>query len=290
MTIRIGLIGYSDGNGHPYSFGSIINGFFPDNFDSEWSLIANYLSKKPSTDYLSNLAKVTKVWTPSISRTLSIATSCNISQVCSHYSEMDDVDAIVIARDDWQQRNSILNYFLEKSIPCFCDKPLTANSTHFAYYKNFILEGLLYTGSGFRHALELDPHRDNLSNSPFVTSYIVNDLEKYGIHMLDAYFATKDSSPISAAIHGKDTKYPIYELTFEDGSIFRLTTSPFLAKTFAMNYHYNDGFTTISIKDNFTAFRRVLASFLHMVQTGHNRDSSCTIRSLNALCLLSSLS
>ena len=81
MVKKIGIIGYSEGNGHPYSFSSIFNGYNSKKFDKEWSIIQNYLETKPKVDFINNLARVEKIWTPSIERSLSIKESCNINTI-----------------------------------------------------------------------------------------------------------------------------------------------------------------------------------------------------------------
>jgi len=288
--IKIGLIGYSKCNGHPYSFGSIINGFFPGNFEPEWSLIKDYLSIKPKTDFLSLSCKIVSVWTPSLARSQSIQKSCHIEKVYSSYHEMKDIDAVIIARDDWLERNLILDYFLSKGIPCFCDKPLTASLSQLYSYEKYIHKGLLYTGSGMRYAYELDSLRSKIKSSLYISCHIANDLEKYGIHMLDALFSAKSCDTVaSRKLEGEP--FPIYQLYLADGSIFRMTCSPHLSKTFLFSYLTEDGdISYVSIKDNFTGFRRLLASFLEMVSTGVNPDSEISIRSVKALCMLAQAS
>ena len=63
--LRIGLIGLaSKTNGHPYSFGSIINGVnlktFPKN---EWHVIYDYLKTKHSSEIGLHDVKISHVWT-----------------------------------------------------------------------------------------------------------------------------------------------------------------------------------------------------------------------------------
>ena len=197
-----------------------------------------------------------------------------------------NVDAVILARDDWRERNIILDYFLSQRIPCFCDKPLTTSINNLYTYENFINNGLLYTGSGMRYAYELDAFRYEIKSSPFISAHIANDLERYGIHMLDALFSAKDSEPQCAKVLANGA-FPIYELILKDGTIFRLTCSKLLASTFDFSFlSESNGFATISIKDNFTGFRRLLSSFIAMLNSGKNPDTRKTILSLEALCML----
>ena len=108
--LRLGIIGFSEANGHPYSFSSIINGYSSTEYDSDWSLIRDYLHIKPSQDFLSDFAVVESVWCDDFSRANSILISSGISKVCSNYDEMLDLDGVILARDDWRERNKILDF------------------------------------------------------------------------------------------------------------------------------------------------------------------------------------
>lgn len=292
MVIKIGLIGYSNSNGHPYSFGSIINGFHPLKFDPEWDIIKTYLSSKPSSDFLSGRAVVKKIWCQDAERAKKIQDSCQISELCGNYEELIDQDAIIIARDDWIYRNKILKFFLESGIPCFCDKPLTANRLELDALIPYLSKGLLYTGSGFRYAYEVDIHKKDIKSSGYISAHVVNDLVKYGIHMLDLLFSVKDCDLQQATLLNGTTDYPIYELVLSDNSVFRLTCSSFLQKTFKIDYlsANTSELKTFTVSDNFTAFRRTLSAFLDMVETGINIDSTASTRSLTALSMLYSQS
>ena len=62
--IKLGIIGYNEGNGHPYSFSAIINGFNP---NADWSrypqileyLKLNQLPKLASTSDVTNSLNIT---------------------------------------------------------------------------------------------------------------------------------------------------------------------------------------------------------------------------------------
>ena len=292
MVIKIGLIGYSELNGHPYSFGSIINGFHPDNFDPEWNIIKSYLMTKPSSDFLSSRAVVNKIWCQDAERAIKIQNSCRIPTLCRNYEELIDQDAIIIARDDWNNRNNILKFFLESGIPCFCDKPLTASRLELDGLIPYFSKGLLYTGSGFRYAYEVDIHKESLRESNYISAHVANDLVKYGIHMLDLVFSVKDCDFQQATLLNGKNDYPIYELVLDDNSIFRLTCSSFFRGTFKVDYlsQTNSELKTFTVSDNFTAFRRTLSAFIDMVETGINKDIVASTRSLSALSLLYSIS
>ena len=48
-SLKLGVIGLSEGNGHPYSWSAIFNGYDPEYMkDCPWEVIPEYLSKQNS--------------------------------------------------------------------------------------------------------------------------------------------------------------------------------------------------------------------------------------------------
>ena len=64
MVVKLGVIGLSPGNGHPYSWSAIINGYDPVFMkDCGFPVIPEYLAKQSfPEDSISN-AEVTHIWT-----------------------------------------------------------------------------------------------------------------------------------------------------------------------------------------------------------------------------------
>ena len=51
--IKIGIIGFSKNNGHPYSFSAIINGYSKHHFKKiGYKFILEYLNKQPKRNFL----------------------------------------------------------------------------------------------------------------------------------------------------------------------------------------------------------------------------------------------
>ena len=65
VKINLGLIGYNEGNGHPYSFSAIINGYNEDAMKrSRYPQISNYLDARKKSDFDIYDAEINYVWTP----------------------------------------------------------------------------------------------------------------------------------------------------------------------------------------------------------------------------------
>src|SRR5437764_287742 len=149
--IRIGIIGYNEGNGHPYSFSAIVNGYDEEKMVEAFPVIASYLSKRTSSEFGINEARVTHVWTPDQERSRSIAMASLIDNIVDRYEELvEEVDAVIIARDDSESHHEIASFFLEHSIPTFVDKPLCTSLKELDYYKPYLENGLLMSCTGLR--------------------------------------------------------------------------------------------------------------------------------------------
>ena len=80
--INIGIIGISDGNGHPYSWSAIINGYNKNYIDNcPYPIIIDYLKKNnPPSKNFQNF-KITHIWTQDINISKNIALIGNIPNI-----------------------------------------------------------------------------------------------------------------------------------------------------------------------------------------------------------------
>lgn len=155
--ISIGVIGETRENGHPFSFSAILNGFSASGIRAAgWGLIADYLEVAPP-DLIGNLgAKATHVWFPDLHRAELLSAATNIDYVASSITEViEEADAVMILRDDWERNFGIALQSLESGKPTFVDKPLSLRRPELDTLLPFIAEGQLMSASGFRFAPEL---------------------------------------------------------------------------------------------------------------------------------------
>ena len=70
-------------------------------------------------------SKVTHVWTQDFSISQNIAAFSNIPTIVKNLDEMiGQVDAIILARDDYENHFEKASKFITQEIPIFIDKPL----------------------------------------------------------------------------------------------------------------------------------------------------------------------
>lgn len=268
MVINIGIIGFSEGNGHPYSFSSIINGFDIEEYKkTEWSAISNYLQKKDITDFTIDGVKINAVWCPELSESKKIAKCSHIEHVCGDYHELESLcDAIIIARDDWESHYELAAFFLEKNKFVFVDKPLSLNIKELEYFSQYLETGRLMSCAALRYAIEFDALRDFYSKNEviFTQGTIVSSWEKYGVHLLDGIFSCTDFDIKSIYLSGENTKTAI--LTRKDNSKIVLNCLGNSAKTFNISAYSHDSKISCEMSDNFSAFKRMLKHFVLMIQ------------------------
>lgn len=270
MVKKIGIIGLSDGNGHPYSFSAILNGFNEQHLqESGWDVINNYVRKRDISEIGFESAKVTHVWTQNQIISESIAASCKVEHLVEHYENMiGQVDAVIIARDDYENHLIMAKPFLDEGLKVFIDKPLTVDESELNYYKPFLLSGQLMSFSGMRYAIELDDIRSNLcefGKLRRIQSTVINDWNKYGIHLIDAVLGMIPFQPKSIEyIQGSEG---LYMILFENGLIWTVTALDNVPKTFNISIWGSNKRESIEVNDNFSMFKRLLWRFVKLVDT-----------------------
>ena len=129
--LKIGVIGLSEGNGHPYSWSAIINGDYNEKEmnNCAYAGIPLYLKANRSTLGIEG-AKVSHVWTQDRNISEHIAKASLIDNVVDNTEDMiGQVDAVLLARDDPENHKAMAQPFLDADVPLFIDKPLAITTT-----------------------------------------------------------------------------------------------------------------------------------------------------------------
>lgn len=270
MVTRIGIIGVSEGNGHPYSFSSIINGYDDKGLArSGWEGIYNYVRVRDKSEFGFGNLRVTHVWTQDESETKKLCEAALISCPVKNYNDMlGNIDAVIIARDDYEMHFEIARPFLENNLPVFIDKPLSLNIEELKYFKTFLENGKLMSCSGLRYAKELDTVRGNIMDygkNLLVRGTVLFSWEKYGIHMLEGILSLLQSRPVSVS------SLPAYHMSvmirMADNSQIQIDALGNVPKIFKIDVIGNKKTSTYEITDNFSMFRRMLWHFAFMIET-----------------------
>jgi predicted dehydrogenase len=266
-VIKLGVLGFSDGNGHPFSFSAIVNGFDDAAFaDCGWSVIHNYL-RLNATDAGFDDARVTHVWMPDRSMGEKLARGCLVENVVAEPSDMiGAVDAVIIARDDAQSHRPLAEPFLKAGIPVFIDKPLTLDASELSWFRPYLDSGQLISCSGLRYSPELDSIAAQLADFGTILGLraaIVNGWDKYAIHGLEGGLLLTGARAISvrriAARHGA------FIVALSDGATFTVDMLGPEAPVINLSVLGSRKIVSVDLRSNFVAFRRCLRAFIGMV-------------------------
>ena len=189
--LRLGLIGMSPGNGHPYSWSAICNGYdktFME--DCGFPVIPRYLEKQTYPDDFIHDAKVTHVWTQDKDLSEHIAKASKIASPVTHYEDLiGSIDAVLLARDDAENHLHYAKPFLEAGIPIYIDKPLALSLKE----ANKLLDlqsypEQIFSCSALSYAPELIPDSSDLDYIGDIVSIIgftPKAWDKYAVHVIE---------------------------------------------------------------------------------------------------------
>ena len=271
--LDLGVVGVTEGNGHPYSFAAIVNGYDEAGMaDSGWDVIHDYLREKDPSEFGFGGVSVTHAWTQDPAETERLRAAARIPNAAEDLEGMrDEVDAVLLLRGDYERHVEMALPFLESGIPTFVDKPLAVDPDEVGTLRPYLESGLLMSCSGFRYARELDGPRAALGSYGdlrLVRASVLNSWEKYGVHMLDAAFGVLGSRPTAVrAVEGAGEHTEV-TVTMDDGTLVAIDALGDVPLTFDVALYGSERTSSHALRDNFRAFRRTLWHFIETVRTG----------------------
>ena len=124
--LHLGVIGTSEGNGHPYSWSAIFNGYDEQAMAAcPFPSIPEYLGEREFPRDAIADARVTHVWTQDPAESQRIAAAARIETIVADPAAMlSEIDALLLARDDAESHLHLAAPFLAAGVPVYIDKPL----------------------------------------------------------------------------------------------------------------------------------------------------------------------
>jgi hypothetical protein len=271
LVKSLGIIGLSEGNGHPFSYGSIINGYSPEGLAaSGWPGIYEYVRRRHASEFGLEGWKITHAWTQDAESTKKLCAACRIPQGVADYREfLGQVNAVIIARDDYEIHLEMARPFLEAGLPVFVDKPLSLDVSELRTFKPYLEKGQLMSCSGMRYARELDEPRADLAaygHLKLIRGAIVLSWEKYGVHLLEAILAMTPAHPVSVRM--LPVEHASAAVRLDDGVLIQIDALGECARTFHVELFGTQRTGAFDITDNFSMFRRMLWQFAESIRTG----------------------
>ena len=269
MVKKAAIIGYSPENGHPFSFSAIVNGYNHQQFaKTNWHVILDYLGTQPPENFGFAGWTIDYAWTQDRHVTQALSNACKIPNPLDDYRQIpDDVEAVIIARDDWQSHFELAMFFLKKGCSVFVDKPLSLDQRELDIFFPYLQAGKLMSCSGLYFAQELEMVRQSFSKTGkihHINATILNEVVHYGVHMLDAIGGL--GFPQIIAITKLATPHQSFLLELANGVPVFLNCLGKVGKTFHFSVYGEKSHFHIDLHNNFMAFRKTLQHFFAMAE------------------------
>jgi len=278
--MRLGLLGISEGNGHPYSWGAIINGYDREKMEKcGFPVIPRYLETRNwPADRICN-AQITSVWTQDIGTSQKIAEAVFIGDIAeSPESMVGKVDAILLARDDANNHAQLARPFLLAGMPIYIDKPIALSVDDLdKIYSMQQYPGQIFTCSALRYASELKLNRtslDSLGSIREIHAVTPKSWDKYSLHIIEPVFnfLESDDTPVEFFKGGleafADSGSSNISIRWKSGIVTRFFALGNSASPISFRIYGTTGFKDLIFTDPFSAFKSALQDFILGVHTG----------------------
>lgn len=269
VTLKLGVIGLSEGNGHPYSWSAIFNGYVPARMEEcGFPVIPRYLEKQRWPEDAIPEAKVTHVWTQDLALSNHVAKAARITHVVKRPEDMiGEVDGILLARDDPETHFELAAPFLKAGLPVYIDKPVCLSLKELDHlYALQQFPGQLFTCSAIRYGREFEftePIRAKLGKLRHIHATTPKDWEKYGVHVIEPLLKLAgDQGKLERYQNWRQGDAVIIQLAWESG--FQATVSA-LGKSacpLGLRLIGDAGWHDMIFADSFFAFKAALTDFV----------------------------
>lgn len=281
MTIKLGMIGASAGNGHPYSWSAIFNGYDPREMQKcGYPVIPAYLCKQRWPEAQISGATVSSVWTQDFQLSKQIARASYIDHVSSTLDELKDrVDGVLLARDDAENHLTIAKSFLEAGKPIYIDKPIAVTKTALNdLYQVQQYVGQIFTCSALRYSPDLILSLEDklaLGKIVDISASTPKSWEKYAIHVIEPVLkiiAANDKLSSTKLILNSDESRTL-NIWWESGTTTNITTLGEVQDEVKIKIKGANSSKTLIFRDTFTAFKLALQDYVDGIVYGECRSS-----------------
>lgn len=276
--IRIGILGMTEGNAHPFSWSAMINGYDKDEM-YKWThelypTIPEYLNKQPESTFGMPGVSVTHVcFTGYEDRAMAenCARAAHIPNVVDRPEEMlGKVDAIICATDVGSEHVERCRPFIEAGLPIFIDKPLCDNEADLKTIVKWYDEGAhIRSSSSLRYMKSYEPYYKNhyeLGKIRYIVSPMAKYWETYGMHAIEAMYPLLGEGFEWAANVGTHD-HAMVQLHHKNGCDVSIPMGyGFASNGLTVMAQY--GCRVLSDGDSFYAFKKQLDMFVDYLRTG----------------------
>ncbi|OYW71578.1 MAG: oxidoreductase [Verrucomicrobia bacterium 12-59-8] len=273
-VLRLAMLGMIEGNGHPYSWSAIINGYDPAAMaQCPYAGIIAYLSKQPLATMEIPGARVTHLWTDDPADAPKVAAASLIPNIVAKAEDViGHVDAVIVSTDDGDDHIRRVDPFIDAGLPVFVDKPMATNIADLRQFVKWHKAGAtILSTSGMRYAPEMrlsDEQRTQLGDLRWITSFTCKSWERYGIHALEAIEPLLGTGFLTVQALS-DAGGDVMHLTHRSGVRVTIGAIHDAYGSFgAVHLYGTKGALPLRLTDTYHAFRGQLVAFIDMLQTG----------------------
>lgn len=271
--MRWAMIGRSPGNGHPYSWSAICNGYNPVEMHKlcEFKTIPAYLDAAPRDEFGVGDVRVTHIWMPDRREAEFCARCSLIANVVRQPEDViGEVDAVVIATDAGETHWEAAQPFLRAGLPVFLDKPLCLTIEDLERFQRVRDRGSRVSScSSARFAREfIAAARDGqwgTIRSVHVT--VPHRWETYGIHGVESLIHFLGTRARKVATLGAQDR-SITAIEYADGGVGTVTCAEGGYPGLWLEIDGSASNAQVAWKDSFTSFRDTLRAFWRYVTSG----------------------
>jgi predicted dehydrogenase len=267
---NLGIIGLSPGNGHPYSWAAIFNGYNKEKMaECPFAVVPEYLAERKPGDFGIEGARVTHIWTQDREISRHVAESSLIPNVAENTTDMiGKVDAVILARDDGENHLSMAKSFIEEGIPILIDKPLTDNAEDLMEFVRYYGERKpIMSCSSMRYADSILEIKEKLGRILTANAVTPKYWRTYGIHLIEGIYAVMGGDIESVQNIGCDGE-EIVHLHYADGRHAVLQTFEKIKSGIHFAFYGENWSEIVTQIDAFTSFKNMLVAFVRMLDSG----------------------
>ena len=266
----LGIIGMSPGNGHPYSWSAIFNGYNKEKMaECPFPVIPEYLGKQERDTFGIEDVRVTHIWTQEKKISEDIAETSLIENVVDNITDLiGKVDAIILARDDGENHLSMARPFIEEGIPILIDKPLTDNAEDLKEFIRYYKEGKpIMSCSSMRYANSILKLKGELGGILTANAVTPKYWRTYGMHIIEGIYALMGGGVKSVQNIGGDGE-EIVHLHYANGRHAVLQSFKKISSGIHFAFYGENGSEIVTHTDAFSSFKNMLLDFVKMLKSG----------------------
>ncbi len=273
--LRLGIIGSSPGNGHPFSWAAICNGYDATAMATcPYPSIPAYLAAQHFPEDRLPGAQVTHVWTQDTAEAQHIAAASLIPNISTTPEEMiGAVDGLLLARDDAENHARFALPFLEAGFPVYIDKPLAlSRKAADRLLSAAKYPGQIFTGTAVAWAAEMTPGAEEaarIGRIRHVRGVTPKYWDTYAVHVIEPALQLLGLARAADEVTnvGQGNERLVSAVWRTEGLSAQFAALGSLSAPISLTVHGETGFAHLTFADSFTAFRTTLAQFCDGVRS-----------------------